>query len=199
MNSIAPIFEVSQSQSPLCEAFMRWQCRVRQIAMREQEGRPSDAIMPGVILSRNDEPMGHVITILSKLPVYSRTPELQHICRSTNDPARRREKALQLLSESYYQKHREFSEILTATFLPGSTAAKALEEAGDCRLVFDAYSQMFDLRCRIIRLGNSHPNFHATWWHNVAFNPQLDPETIILGFVPTWETSTAFPEIHKSR
>jgi len=47
---------------PLRKAFLKWQCRVRQMAMRDNYGRPDDAITPAVYLPDQAEPMGHIIT-----------------------------------------------------------------------------------------------------------------------------------------
>jgi hypothetical protein len=175
---------------PLRDRFLRWQCRVRQIAMRENMGRPDDAMTPALTLPGAAEPMGRVITVLSK---ESRSAELQHICRQTNDPAQRREKALRLFAEAWYARPQEFSDTLTATFPPGSPGAAAIVAAGACRLDFDAYAQEFALTCAARRLEAGHPLHQATWWHNLLFNPALHPETVILAFRPDWDASSARP------
>ena len=189
MNSIAPIHENSETWTPLRDQFMGWQCRVRQIAMRENLGRPDDAIAPYAYSEVTSESLGQIVTVICKLQAHSKTPELQHIFRHTNDPAERRDKALQLLSETYYQKHREFSDMLVATFTPNSYVAKALEKAGKCYLEFNAYGHRFKLRCKVTKLGSSHPYYQATWWHNILFNPNLNPDILILGFEPDWKSS----------
>lgn len=174
-------------------AFLRWQCRVRQIMMRDQAGRPSDGIMPSVTLAGEDEPIGHVITVLWKTGRHSITPEMRHMVRATNDPAQRREKALRLFSEFHYQKPEQFSDMLTATFPPGSPGAARIREAGACRLGFEAYNQRFDLACRVWLLAERNPGWQATYWHNLLFNPTLAPDTVILGFEPDWSRSSAEP------
>ncbi|MFP6706443.1 MAG: hypothetical protein VCE75_10510 [Alphaproteobacteria bacterium] len=199
MNLVAQISEELETASLLRDAFMRWQCRVRQIAMRENLGRPDDASTPTVCLPCALDPLGKIITVLCKSPAYSKTPELRHIYQHTNEPAQRRDKALQLLAESYYQKHAEFSNMLTATFAPKSEMATALEKAAVCQLTFSAYGQRFELVCVVKRLGKSNPHYLATWWHNLLFNPNLNPGTIILGFAPDWEISSAEPPINNTR
>ncbi len=130
----------------LRDGFMRWQCRVRQIMMRDGRGRPGDAVTPALTLAGEDAPMGHIITVMSKAPQYSRTPEMRHMVRKTNDPAQRRESALTFFSEYYYQKAAEFSDLLTATVPPGSPGALSIREAGRVTLTFAAYRQRYDLR-----------------------------------------------------
>lgn len=193
MSSLAAALGTGFSQSPLRDAFLKWQCRVRQISMRDGQGRPDDAITPELFLPGAEEPMGHVITVLNKAPGYSVTPELRHMAARTHDPAQRREKALQFLSSSYYQKHREFSDILTATFPPGSPGAAAIRDAERCRLVFDAYNQRFDLACKVWRLAGHNPLAQATLAHNLLFNPALPPDTEVLGFEPDWAGSSSDP------
>ena len=91
--------------------------------MRKNMGRPDAAIVAAVTLSGETLPMGHVITLMSKASTYSKTPEMRHIAASTYDPATRREKALQLFSDTYYQNAREFSDVITTTFPPDSPGA----------------------------------------------------------------------------
>lgn len=184
----------SYTASPLRTAFLKWQCRVRQIAMRDNHGRPDDAITPGLTLPGEPEPLGHIITLLNKAPGYSVTPELQHMAAKTNDPAQRRDQAIRFFSATYYQKAAEFSDILTATFPPGSPGAATIREAEQVHLKFEAYAQVFDLHCRVWRLGPQNPLYQATMAHNRLFNPALPPDTEVLGFEPDWGQSTAEPE-----
>ncbi|KNG93523.1 hypothetical protein [Pseudaestuariivita atlantica] len=195
MTSLAATFGTSFADHPMRKAFLRWQCRVRQIAMRDNDGRPDDAIMPAVFRDGEDAPMGHIITVMSKAPGYSVTPELKHMAAKTNDPAQRRQTAVQFLSSSYYQKASEFTDILTATFPPASPGAAALREAASVRLRFEAYAQMFELRSKVWRLAEHNPLWQATMAHNALFNPALPSDSVVLAFEPDWEASTSEPEI----
>jgi len=173
----------------LMEQFLNWQCRVRQLSMRENFGRPDDAVTPSVTLPGQSTPMGHIITVFSKWGAHSKTPELRHMVKRTFDPAQRREKALELFSSTYFQKAREFSDTLSATFQPDSQGASQLIDAGQCTLLFEAYNQQYRLECKVIKLSTNHPLYQSTWWHNLLFNPELSPDTIILGFEPDWDKS----------
>jgi len=195
MSPAAAFLGQSYSDHPLKSAFLKWQCRVRQIAMRDNQGRPDDAITPAVYLDGDSEPLGQIITILNKTPNHSLTPELTHIARQTHDPALRRDKALQFLAATYYQKHKEFSDLLTATFPPNSPIAAQIRNANTCKLVFNAYAQRFDLVCKVWRLAAHNPQFKATLAHNQLFNPNLPPESEVLGFEPDWEHSTSDPSM----
>ena len=173
------------------ERFLRWQCRVRQIAMRDNNGRPDDAIMPELTLAGDAEPLGNIITLLCKWEAYSITPEMQHMVKRTNDPAQRRSKALEYFSSTHYQKFKEFNDSLTATFPPNSPGCKRIAESEQCTLTFEAYGQRYDIVCSAKRLEKKNPLYQATYWHNLLFNPTLHPDTEILQFAPDWDKSTA--------
>ena len=174
-------------------AFLKWQCRVRQMAMRATGGRPDAAIRPAVVLPDGSAP-GRITTILLKRPAFSVTPEFRHMASRTHDPAERREAAVRFLSASHYQRAEEFSDELAATFAPGAAFVEAIIGSKCCRLVFDAFSQRFDLACSV-RLHGAHDPFReAAFWHNRLFNSELHPDTVVLGFLPDWEQSKAAPE-----
>ncbi len=195
MSSLAATLGTSFDSHPLRRAFLKWQCRVRQLAMRDLQGRPNEAAMPDVILPGQTEPLGTVITILNKQPAHSVTPEMLHMARRTRDRLYVRSQAIQFLSATYYQKAAEFSDILTATFPPGSPGAAQIREAGRCRLVFDAYAQRFDLDCKVWQLAEHNSLHEATMAHNRLFNPDLPAETVVLGFEPEWAASASDPNL----
>ena len=193
MSSVASIFGQTYVNHPMKDKFIKWQCHTRQMMMRDNQGRPDAAIMPEVYLAGQDASLGALITILNKLPTYSLTPEMLHMARKTNDPAQVRSQAIQFFSATYYQKFRQFSDVLTATFPPGSGGAAQLQTAGSCRLVFEAYAQRFDLECAVMPMAQQNALHQATMAHNRLFNRGLSAETIVLGFEPDWEKSTATP------
>ncbi len=195
MSSLGSVLGESYSPSPLRLSFLKWQCRVRQMAMRDNQGRPDDAIKPALFLPHQDQPLGHIITLLNKSPGYSVTPELLHMAKKTNDPAQRRDQAIRFFSATYYQKASEFSDILTATFPPGSPGAASIREAENVRLRFEAYMQMFDLSCKVWRLAPHNPLYQATMAHNRLFNPALPADTEVLGFEPDWNASSMETEV----
>lgn len=195
MSSLGAALGESFSASPMRLAFLKWQCRVRQMAMRDTDGRPDDAIMPALYLPSEAEPLGHIITLLNKSPGYSVTPELVYMAKKTNDPAQRRDQAIRYFSATFYQKAAEFSDILTATFPPVSPGAAKIRAAKTVRLRFDAYNQVFDLSCRVWKLAPRNPLYQSTIAHNQLFNPALPPDTEVLGFEPNWDDSTAEPEL----
>jgi len=185
-NIFNPIETLNKTPSTQ-ETFIKFQCRARQMIMRDNLGRPDDSITPTIYLKENKEPITKIITLMHKLPEYSVLSELMHIERKTNDPSQKRDQAVKLLSASYYQKHREFTDTLTATFNPHSNLAEILISKGSCRLVFEAYSHRFESTFTVNKLESSEFLFRSTIVHNQLFNPNLDPHTIVLSFSPKWE------------
>ena len=194
MSAVASILGMG-ADHPRRTAFLKWQCRVRQMAMRDNYGRPDDGIMPEVTLAGADAPMGHIITLLNKAPVHSLTAEMKHMAAKTFDPAQRRDQALRFFSATYYQKHDTFSDLLTATFPPGSAGAETIRNAERCTLRYEAFAQVYALDCKVWRLAGHNPLHQATLAHNLLFNPGLPPDTEVLGFEPDWDASTAEPEV----
>ena len=193
MTSISSLLGDSFVKHPVKDGFLKWQCHVRQMMMRDNLGKPTDAVMPEVFLAGQSESVGYIITIMNKLPTYSDTPEMLHMARKTHDPAQRHGQALQYFSATYYQKHSHFSDILTATFQGGSQGAAQIISAGRCRLVFEAYAQKFDLLCLVEALSQSNPLYISTLAHNRLFNPDLSSETQVLGFAPDWTNCLVSP------
>lgn len=193
MTRAAQRSEPQADSTVLRDAFLKWQCLTRQIAVRQNQGLPDEAVTPAVLLKGKTEAYDHIITVLSKTPQQSLLPELQHLVRRTLDPAQRRQKALELLSETYYQKPTSFSDILTATFPPQSPRAAVIRKADHCRLLFSGYGQSYQIECKIWALTKKNTLYQATFWHNLLFNPGLHPDTIVLGFEPDWTKSTSEP------
>ena len=187
------VLRLDRANEQMRDRFLGWQCRIRQISMRSHDGRPTDGMTPLVSATDEDAPVGRIVTVICRRPEHSVTMELRHLARRTHDPAERRENALKFLAERYYQSWREFSDVLTASFPPGSETAATLLEHRECRLAFEQFSQRFDVHCTVRRLSRNNPLREATFWHNLLFNPRLSADCIILGFEPNWSKSEAAP------
>lgn len=174
-------------------AFLKWQCRVRQMAARERGGLPDEGVSPEVSFRDGSAAIGRIVTVLCRTGAHSATPELRHIAKRTHDPAVRREAALRFLAGEYYQDARRFTDVLAATFTPGSAAARRLDSTSRCLLDFRAYSQRFAFACRPKLLAPGDPLREAAWWHNMLFNPSLPPDAAVFGFEPDWSRCNADP------
>jgi hypothetical protein len=168
------------------DGFLRWQCRVRRFSARRDGGRPGPAIRPKVLAVSGAELSAGIVTVLiERNPEWS-TDVFRQAYRRTCDPAERRAAALALLAEAFFQQPSQFSDTLTALFLPGSILAARLGRERACVLDFDDGATRFALTCRVDDLDRDRPFYQATWYHNALFNPNLPAEARVLAFIPDW-------------
>lgn len=187
------IVQMAEQQTLLRDHFLGWQCRIRQLAMREQGGRPSEGMRPLVTLPGQSEPLGQIITVMVKREPHETTTQMQHIVRRTQDPLQRLEDGMKVLQAGYYQQARGFSDRLTALFAPESEAARQLVHHGACRLDFQQFNQSYRLPCKVLQLDPRDEAWQATYWHNALFNPNLPPGVKVLEFQPDWAHAQADP------
>ena len=195
MQADSNVVRLDRANEQLRDHFLGWQCRIRQIATRSHDGRPTNGMMPLVFAAEANTPVARIVTVLCKRPEHSVTMELRHMARRTHDPGERRESGLKFLAERYYQSAWEFSDILTASFPPDSATAATLLDHRECRLAFEQFSQRFDVHCTVRRLSRNNLLREATFWHNLLFNPRLTADCAILGFEPDWPRSEADPPV----
>lgn len=176
----------------LRDQFIGWQCRVRQLAAREAAGRPSAGMRPRAITNEGHElSSGITVLIVENEPEVS-TTLFRHQYLKTHDPNERYDRILEVLQASHFQQPKEFSDVMTALFGPGSATASRLLAHGRCILEFDAYAQGFRIPCAVAGLHESHAFFQATYWHNRMFNPNLPAGIQVLSFTPDWTHATAY-------
>ncbi|PPR77312.1 MAG: hypothetical protein CFH06_01333 [Alphaproteobacteria bacterium MarineAlpha3_Bin5] len=172
---------------------MKWQCRIRQISFRQADGRPSKGMMPILQKSTDHQSSYRIITVLNKLPEFSKLPELQHIALKTNDPEERQASAVKFFSEVYFQHPAQFSGVLTATFPQNSLGVEKLANLDYCILRYEEFGQRYNIKCCPFIISTSHQLYRATYWHNFLFNSSLPAEPVVLGFQPNWESSAYVP------
>jgi len=166
--------------------FIGWQCRIRQLSVRQAGGRPTSGMRPRVFLTPGETDLGHIVVLMRKKASREDTSQFQHMVRKTRDPAERHESALRFLAAAYYQRPDEFSDQMTALFGPRSEMAARLLEAGECRLDFEQYAQRYRLTCRVGELAESDAAYQFTYWHNSLFNPAIPAHVQVLQFMPDW-------------
>jgi hypothetical protein len=182
------------------DRFLGWQCRIRQIAMRQDGGRPSPGMRPRVLDGAGRE-IAEALTVLlvPKHPEES-TAFFRFQVMKTADPRDLYERGLTYLQADYYQRPETFGDTLAAVLPHGSPIAEALIEGGECVLAFHQFSQSYSLPCAVRVLKPGHAAREAAIWHNRLFNPAL-PETVhVVAFQPDWASakSVAGPEGPKS-
>ena len=183
----------NKSDEGLRDHFLGWQCRIRQIAMRKDEGRPSAGMRPR-ILTRDGRELSPATTVLivPREPGES-TAFFRFQARKTHDSKQIYEKGLDYLRSAHFQHPRSFSDELTALFNTGAALAESLLAAGDCRLEFDQFSQRYRMICAVRALAPDDPAFEATYWHNRIFNPAMPAEVTVLALRPDWTSARADP------
>ena len=170
----------------LRQQFLIWQCRVRQIAMREGGGRPSEGMRPK-ILSPDGRTLseGAIVLLVRSDPAES-TGFFQFQVRKNHDPNEVYQKGLTYLQSTHYHCANRFSDEMTALFLPESRLAALLERLGACRLDFRQFGQSYRLPCAVREMTADEPAYRNTLWHNRLFNTQLSDDVRIFAFRPDW-------------
>ena len=175
----------------LRDEFLAWQCRIRQIAMRQDGGRPSPGMRPRLLdqAGRNMVP-GLTVLMIPRDPSESTAFFRFQVMRSA-DPRELYERALGFLQATYFQQPASFSDQLLAILPEGSEIAAALTAQGRCILAFEQFSQAYRLPCAVSALQPGDAARDAAIWHNRLFNPAL-PETVhVVAFQPDWTSAKA--------
>ncbi|MEL6289005.1 MAG: hypothetical protein AAFQ42_05780 [Pseudomonadota bacterium] len=169
------------------DTFIGWQCRIRQIAMRQDAGRPSEGMAPRVT-SGNGEVLHArmVVLIVPRTPMES-TAYFKHQVRKSNDRREVLEKGLTYLQSTHFQVRTGFSTEMTALFAPQSPAATDLAARREVWLDFAQFGQAYRLPCLTRILDVREDAYAATLWHNRLFNPHLPDGATIIGLTPDWE------------
>ena len=177
----------------LRDHFLGWQCRIRQIAMRQDGGRPSQGMRPqvwgsdGWLLSP-----GLTVLLVPKEPAES-TAFFRFQVQKTPDPRLVYEQGLAFLQAEYFQQPKTFSDRLTALLSGDSPLAAALIADPACLLEFEQFRQSYRLPCSVAELAVDDPAREATLWHNRLFNPALPDDAHTLAFTPEWDSAKATP------
>jgi len=184
---------VANAGDAIRDHFLGWQCRIRQIAMRQDGGRPSAGMRPRVTttIGRELSPAMTVL-IVPKEPAES-TALFRFTVQKTNDTREIYERGLALLQADYFQQPKTFSDRLTAAVPPDSVAGAAMLAERTCILEFNQFRQFYRLTCAVSKLAAGDPARDATLWHNRLFNPALPDDTTVLSFRSDWSTAETRP------
>ncbi len=167
--------------------FLTWQCRIRQIAMREQEGRPSQGMRPRVVAADGKQLSAGIIVLLVREDPFESTEFLKFQVQKYNDPQDVYKKALIFLQSTHYHRAAEFSDEMTGLFSKGSTLVERMLGDNKVTLEFGQFSQTYSIPCRARLLDADDAAYQATLWHNRVFNPNIGADIEVVGFQPDWE------------
>jgi hypothetical protein len=183
--------DVKPAAKALRDKFLAWQCRIRQIAVRQDGARPSPGMRPRLLdISGRELAQALTVLLLPRDPAES-TAFFRFQVMKTPDPRDVYERALSYLQADYFQRPESFSDRLIAVLPEYSPIAAALMAQGQCMLFFDQFSQAYRLPCTVAALKPGDPAREAAIWHNRLFNPAL-PETVhVVAFQPDWASAEA--------
>jgi len=185
------VISMKPSDDRMRLAFLGWQCRLRQLAVRELGARPSAGMQPGLTVAGQD--LGRITMLITPIDPLPSTLEFRHIVRRTHDPQERYKTALRYLQASFFQDPKAFDDGLTALFSIESELPAALNGRDDCGLAFEQFNQRYSLTSTAVCLEKDDTAYQATYWHNALFNAGLPAEVAVIRFRPDWTTATADP------
>ena len=177
----------------LRDHFLAWQCRVRQIAMRQDGGRPSPGMRPRVLDNAGREIAPALTVLIVPKDSAETTALFRFQVQKTSDPKDVYERGLALLQADYFQQPETFSDRLTALLPGGSALSTTLLAERACILEFDQFRQIYRLPSKVSSLPSGDPAREATIWHNRLFNPSLPDDVQVLAFRPDWDLAEATP------
>lgn len=177
----------------LRDHFIGWQCRIRQMAMRQSAGRPTPGMRPRLLLPDGRELAPAVSVVIVPADPEESTDFFRHQVRKTHDPNLVYERGLQYLQSTHFQNARRFADRLTALFGGGSDIVRAVLGEGRCILEFSQFSQTYRMLCTVRELDPEDAFYQATYWHNRIFNPDIPGDIHILAFQPDWRSVQADP------
>jgi hypothetical protein len=182
----------------LRDHFLGWQCRIRQIAMRQDGGRPSAGMRPRVLTNTSRELSPALTVLLVPKEPQESTSLLRFQVQKTHDARDIYERGLAYLQADYFQQPKTFSDQLTAVLPENSALARMLLGESTCVLEFDQFRQRYRLPCAVIALVLGDAARDASIWHNRIFNPALADTVQVVAFQPDWGKAEAEPPVRTS-
>ena len=83
--------------------FIGWQCRLRQLAARQDGGRPSSGMRPRVTTAEGHEVASGIVTLIVEAEPAASIQLFRHQYLKTQDPTERYDKVLEILQASYFR------------------------------------------------------------------------------------------------
>ena len=178
---------------PIQNYFIGWQCRVREFALRNEEGRPNGGMRPQIELKNGEVDFPAATLLIIPDHPDQTIRQFRFMALKTQDPKERYTKALQLLAAKFYQNAEDFSGAMSGIFSRFSEEVKALEKDQSCIIEFDYQQQAFKIPCHVSASPKNESVHEFTYWHNYLFNPNLSPEVKVLHFKPDWDKTVSEP------
>ena len=185
------------SNQALRDYFIGWQCRLRQMAMREYGGRPLPGMRPKITTKSGRILSAGIIVLLIERDPKTSTAYLKYQVQKHNEAQRAFEAGVSYLGGEYYQQPELFSDELTAVFGADSAAAQTMLKAREVLLEYAQFAQTFRMFCQVRRLGTREVAREASLWQARIFNPRIANDAMVLGFRPDWKSANADPMLQE--
>jgi hypothetical protein len=182
-----------RSPKRIRDGFIAWQCRIRQVAMREQGGRPSPGMRPRVLDPKGRELAPALTVLLIPNEPEESTAFFRFQVMKAQDPRDVYERALAFLQADYFQEPETFSDRLVTVLPRDAALADALLDERACVLEFVQSRQSYRIAAEVRALKSGHAAREAAIWHNRLFNPALPDTVHVLGLQPDWDSARADP------
>jgi hypothetical protein len=179
------------SNAALKAQFLGWQCRIRQIAMRDYGGQPLPAMRPRVSRKSGEVLSPGMIVLLIPVEPSASTAFFRFQIQKARELSAVREAGIKYMSGDFYQLPENFSDELTAVFGASSELAASMLKPREVLLDFEQYSQSYRMFCRVRKLGAKDAAREASLCQARLFNPNISNEATVLGFKPDWKTAQA--------
>ena len=173
-------------QTRLRHKFFDWQCQIRQMAMRADDGRPSPGMQPRLLGAEGRELTPALTVLLAPKASKESTAFFRFQVQKSADPRETYEKALRFLQAEYYQDPKAFKDRLLATLPGDSSLIEALAGSKRCLLDFAEGRWGYRVPCKVKALKAGKADREAAIWHNRIFNPALPDTVHVLAFDPNW-------------
>ena len=163
--------------------FLGWQCRIRQNAIREEDGRPPEGGCPDLSLPGGTGAKVKIVTLINKADPKEQIAEFAHLYKKQTEPNERLQKIVQTLSAAHYQQPKTFSEEMTALFVPGSSIPEQVLAKGQAFLEFQQYNQsLYHLLCDVRNLACRERRLSDHVLAQQAVQPEAHRQTDGSGF-----------------
>ena len=176
-------------------AFLGWQCRIRQIAMREYGGQPLSGMRPRVSTRKGKSLSPGLIVLLLPIEPRESTAFFKYQTQKTNEQQKTREAGIGYLGAEFYQLPELFSDAMAAIFQPSSPLAAEILKAKEVVLDFEQFSQSFRMFCAVRRLTQRDHAREAALWQARIFKRDLANDCDVLSFIPDWTSANADPPV----
>ncbi|MFN4141080.1 hypothetical protein [Aestuariivirga sp.] len=173
----------------LQQEFIGWQCRIRQMSVRNHEGMPMPAMRPR-ISSRKGDVLSPALTVL--LVPEEMGPSLAFLrfqVQKTTEHKQARNAVVSYFAGEFYQLPELFRDEMTAVFAPSSPLAAQMVKLKEVLMDFEQYSQSYRMFAKVRQIGAKDEARDFSLWHARAFNPNIPNDSVVLGFKPDWRSA----------